>query len=291
MGSVGYDGMFFRGANQWSGTAIFWRRSAFQLDDVASRTSRASQIESIDLGDSHREVVYNYDMQESRHSIDGLGSPAALLPKIDRKNLGMVRLRHIASNMDLWVICVHLMTMSRDNSKCTPFPGEVRAKELQFLGKCVRRHVSPSSRLIIAGDFNIDSCEVDILRGALETPAGKLSIPTGFACGKADGAPWQKFSHFDWRDNINGTGTIAIDAFESLHRNSASEQSEHATSQSPVRRKWIDYILYSYRSLLPVHLSDTRLPHGKLLPSTDEPSDHIPIAARFQILAAMKSSM
>ena len=88
----------------------------------------------------------------------------------------------------------------------------------------------------------------------------------------------------------SGGGAVLRDAFEDVHQRSAATVEEHATSQNAKRREWIDYIFYSTQHLAPSCLSDTSIPHTPL-PTTDEPSDHIALAVRFDILNKVTSPL
>ena len=106
----------------------------------------------------------------------------------------------------------------------------------------------------------------------------KLTIDTGFEWDSlGEGAP-----HFHMSD-AKGRELVLKETFSDVHvwgTNVADESNPmmHCTSKSAARLEWLDYIWYS--GLQPQKFSQTIAPSGKM-PSVEEPSDHILLAAQY----------
>jgi exonuclease III len=329
MSSKGYDGLFFAGANLVSGLALFWKRQVFVLDVDKKEGNEESSSEmnnsTVSLGGSIGTAVFNYDMLEHWHPVpdddkdvenkeyteykekDNDDEWGSLMPTMDRKNLAMARLCHVFSGNILWAVCHHGMTDSRDNARCTQYPGEVRSHELRTISKTVERHVEKNQRVVLMGDFNVDVGEVDVLHGRLQRRqitrsgggAGEvvktkrrkedsvLCIDTGFQV---------EDSCFHWKKKGGGQTEVIRDAFLPVHgrRSHATvpvkmpttkDQSryEHATSHNNKRREFIDHCWYGESGLEVRGVSNTKLP-WKMLPDEKEGSDHIPISVMFELV-------
>jgi len=198
----------------------------------------------------------------------------------------------------------------------------------QTIRRRVRQHVGPGEAVVMMGDFNTEAHELSVFRGEVplspsssaaarrgdgganvgkldpadpanstRSPLAMWTCDTGYV---EEGGEDQSRGAFYWNDDggdgegkqqcESSGGAVLRDAFEDVHQRSASTVEEHATSQNAKRREWIDYIFYSSQHLAPSCLSDTSIPHTPL-PTTDEPSDHIALAVRFDILPKVSSPL
>lgn len=121
-----------------SGIGLYWKDSVFQLADQPQHEvcdgSEEDEIETsekvftLQTGQSHR-GAYNYDMHEHWHRLyttDANTGPVSVyeeIPKKDRRNTGLVRLRHRESDRIILVVSTHLMTESRDGPSTNEYPG------------------------------------------------------------------------------------------------------------------------------------------------------------------------
>ena len=323
MSSKGYDGLFFPGANRVAGLGLFWKRDVFALD-ATKESQDFSPV--VFLNESIVGTAFNYDLHEHWHPApdneekekedDEVGdnnSSGSLMPTMDRKNVAMVRLRHkLGGRQVLWVVCHHGMTDSRDNAKCTRFPGEVRSHELFTISRLVEKHVRKDQHMVIMGDFNVDVGEIAVLSGNLQRRrrsnegdcddskrrrVGKemLRIETGYD---------EDESCFRWRKCCGGMEEeeeedkmmVLRDAFLPVHQRRSHAtvpgrveekdrlRFEHATSHNNKRREFIDQCWYDERLNI-LGVSDTKIP-WEAIPNYSEPSDHVPISVKFEFDAA-----
>lgn len=180
----------------------------------------------------------------------------------------------------VWVVVVHLMTTSRDAAKTNGYPGEVRAGELAELRKHVAKHVQPGEAVLLMGDFNTQPTDLAIFAGTVPAAKGSVSgqahvlFDTGF---KKLGT---SRAQLDWLsgDTAGSGGAVLTDAFEATH-GWGDEGTIQPTSVSAARSDHIDYMFYDARRL---KCTETVLQMpSSATPNTVEPSDHMPIGARF----------
>ena len=297
MRTRGYDGIFFQSSSKTSGVAIYWKEGVFSLDTASPSHPMP---DSVALEGHYGNMVYNYDMKEHWHCYyggsNGSEATSTLMPTLDRKNVGMVRLRHGATKGRLWVVGTHLMTESRDNKKLTKYPGEVRAQEIETLKHFIQRHArgggssSSAQDVLLLGDFNTDVGMSDIFQGRVKNAADPkkppLMISTGYKIieeGESTySGPASRRACLAWL--AGDKGADLYDAFESVHRrrpHEISKSSEHCTSQNAKRREWIDYIWHSCNSLIPVGVCTNTKRPNEPLPTVTEPSDHVPLGCLF----------
>jgi len=204
------------------------------------------------------------------------------MPLEERRNFGIVRLRHRATGKSLMLVATHMMTDSRDCAATNKFPGEVRAHELATIRDVVQaeQREQRSDAVIFTGDFNISLVdnesenELRVLLGRIPSVPSQenmpaLEIPTGFVMeGGRAALQWQ--------------GAAMQEAFEDVHRWGAGVgPGRVCSSYSNKRCNWIDFMFYTADSLeLKAH-SENRTPPTPI-PAERFPSDHLPISASFE---------
>ena len=118
-----------------SGPAVFWNREKFEL---ASYQGRVEGIESQTpcvhvLGvDEVIDGAKNIDLHEHYFPLGVEGDVRVELPDPQRKELGLVELRHLPSGKVFLVAMCHFMTESRDNPACNKYPGQVGVFDYLF---------------------------------------------------------------------------------------------------------------------------------------------------------------
>eukprot|EP00854_Cymbomonas_tetramitiformis_P025049 gene25049-30561_t len=183
---AGYNCAVLKDCGKDDGTAVFWRREAFE---VATATDGKAEYEVLEasgvrLDESavalpltcppplppgcppqHQGSLVILDMLERWHKRhpgkDGemaYDTEQTLLAATDRRSVGSVHLRHLATGETLWVVTAHLMTTSRDKASTNAFPGEVRAGELEFIrdkiGTMIGASTKEPPKVLFMGDFN-----------------------------------------------------------------------------------------------------------------------------------------
>ena len=293
MASAGYSCAFFKDPNTTreipSGLALYWKVGAFTMSGEEEEPPKPTCIElacgeEVFLGGSSftSPTAFNWDLEEAFHSNKEDGEKV-LLGEVDRRSAGMVRLVHTQSGQALWICTAHLMTSSRDDETCTDYPGEVRAGELSMIRQKISEHVPQAKgSFIFCGDFNASPSSM-VFTGKVGT-----SRPVNTGYDDVNGS-------FGWSD-ASGIPLTLQDAFINQHQmggNVASSTtdaelfSKCCTSRNADRVAWIDYIFYTPLGLNVLQLSSAAVPKEQI-PSVNQPSDHIPLAARFELLLPTK---
>jgi hypothetical protein len=139
MMSSGYWGCLMNGPleSDISGIGMFWKDSVFELANAPQESqgsgAQAGAVFTLQTGESYQGCAFNYDMMEHWHRItppdreapgEVLSSRYELMAQRDRRNVGIVLLRHREAGRVVMVVSVHLMTESRDCSDTNEFPGD-----------------------------------------------------------------------------------------------------------------------------------------------------------------------
>ncbi|CAJ1944451.1 unnamed protein product [Cylindrotheca closterium] len=271
MSAVGYSGVFLKdpllGRGPPSGLGVFWMDSEFET--LAGKTG----IESLDCGEfAFDDSVSNIDLEEHWHPIKPDNSDFVMMKAADRRNGALCRLRHKRSGRKVALCTAHLMTKSRDGLKTNKFPGEVRACELAALKRLVESTTQDDEIVVLAGDFNTDAKE------ALGVFAGKFK-----SSDSEEGCEFQ--TGFDVKSKTFRWGPHVLqDAFAETHQWGDGVGAEtHCTSRNANRIEWIDYIFHDGVQLETLELSKCVTPPA-LIPDEQNPSDHLPLNAKFRLL-------
>eukprot|EP00927_Polykrikos_kofoidii_P080138 TRINITY_DN7700_c0_g4_i2.p1 TRINITY_DN7700_c0_g4~~TRINITY_DN7700_c0_g4_i2.p1 ORF type:complete len:555 (-),score=80.21 TRINITY_DN7700_c0_g4_i2:130-1659(-) len=289
MAAKGFSGALFmdpmRERVPPAGLGVFWHSETFCLhgdDELPSE---------LECGASVGGSVFNVDMLEHWHKDGGEHGPLdEQMPVSERRNVALVRLRHIQSNRVLWVVTAHLMTTSRDGVKTNEFPGEVRAGELRAIRTEVERRVPPAEAVVLAGDFNTNACNIsEILGGNLSgvTTGLPMKVDTGLAEEEGQKAGGVGSKALRWHGS-QGQEICLREAFEHVHQwggtvGSNATEGNHCTSRNAERAEWIDYIWYDAAILRPTAVSDTLAPASSM-PNQHHGSDHMPVATEFEFI-------
>ena len=317
MASRGYGGVFFNDPLGRQSLAAYFRADKFRIDagaDTYSHVLSAAEdggsghgvLASHDLkpGDAIADAAHCFDLnctwhQRKRGGEDGDGgdayeATATLLPAKQRRVAGMLRLvAKTDPGLKVWVVVAHLMTTSRDSPKSNGYPGEVRAGELAELRTHVARLVKPGEAVLFMGDFNTQPTDTAVFTGRVPA-ASSESKGQGPGQGQGPGPALLRFdtgfkklgvgkAQLDWRNRQAGGagvgGALLTDALEATH-GWGEASTVLPTSVSTARSEHIDYLFYDARTL---ELEEAVLPATESpAPNEVEPSDHLPVGARFQ---------
>lgn len=330
MKHTGFSGCLMNGPleEDISGIGIFWKDSVFELAGICGDSEACSTSDSIfalKTGESYLGCAFNYDMMEHWHRVtqrvpqtecsethipeESVGAARSIYEMMstrDRRNVGMVLLRHRQTNRVVMVVSVHLMTESRDCSDTNEFPGklepdvfssltacsvigEVRAHELKVIGDLIQRHVSPGIHgIILNGDLNIDVRARDILKGRLKSifDQSELLVETGFDDSQGYMEPVIRWgsSGGDGIPTSDAVDVKLVEAFSSVHRWGEGVGSEkYCTSFTPHRCSWIDMVWFSPSAFRVSDLSDMTAPTS-VIPNEVHGSDHLPLSAIFEFV-------
>lgn len=272
MAAVGYSGVFLKdpllGRDPPSGMGVFW------MDNVFETLQGSPGMEMLDCGEiGFNGSIINVDLEEKWHPVKSTNKEAVMMKPSDRRNGAICRLKHKESGRKVALCTAHLMTKSRDGTRTNRFPGEVRACELAALKLLVESTVQTDEAVLLTGDFNTDAKE------ALEVYAGRFRSPdygktcafeTGF---DVDGRKFRWDSH------------VLRDSFAGVHRwGKGVGEGKHCTSRNANRIEWIDYVFHDDKHLLPVKLGECNTP-SVLIPDKQNPSDHMPLTAKFRFIS------
>ena len=119
---------------------------------------------------------FNFDLRERWHPIpkperkeSEHSAGAALMPITDRRNVGVVRLQHLATGQIVWLCVAHLMTQSRDGPRTNMYPGEVRSGELSQIRRLLatQQNLKIDDAVLFVGDLNTAPSEHHVFEGAV----------------------------------------------------------------------------------------------------------------------------
>lgn len=275
MAFAGYSGVLLKdplvGRDPPSGLGIFWLDRSFE---TVAGTKGMERIECNAQGFGGS--VINADLAERWHPKVSDDDKSETMKPADRRNGAVCRLRHKGTGQVVALCAAHLMTTSRDGTKTNRFPGEVRAGELAALRRLVENNVEEDDALVLAGDFNTDAKDAkQIFSGRIRDPeAGEMrEFETGF-----------ESESFVW-----GPHKIQ-DAFANVHEwGEGVGANKYCTSRNANRVEWIDYLFYDSNQLQILYLSDCLTP-SNLIPDEKNPSDHVPLMAKFQFVTPLRGN-
>jgi hypothetical protein len=249
-----------------------------------------------------------------------------LLPLRDRRCAGFVKLEPRASGggggggadtASIWACTAHLMTSSRDNCAKNRFPGEVRIGELGVVCEKAAELVPPGDALLIGGDFNLDPSFL------WQCAASGITPREVGGAAALDGAALATPAALDASDAADGTRELALrwsgtelrEAFEVQHAWREDACARWPTSINAKRSTRIDQLWFTPSTLARVRAAPSEGAGGSAaaaaaaaverigrtptapIPclSADgariaEPSDHVPIAALFELRGGRATS-
>jgi len=272
MAAVGYSGVFLKdpllGRDPPSGMGVFW------MDNVFETLEGISGMESLDCGEKGFDSsVFNVDLEETWHPVKSTNKEAVMMKPSDRRNGAVCRLKHKQSGRKFALCTAHLMTKSRDGIKTNRFPGEVRACELAALKRLVESTVQADEAVVLTGDFNTDAKEALEVFAASFRSSDSGEPPCEFETGfDTDSKKFRWDSH------------VLHDSFAGVHQwGKGVGEEKHCTSRNANRIEWIDYIFHDDKQLEPVKLEECNTPSA-LIPDEQNPSDHLPLTAKFRFI-------
>jgi len=229
----------------------------------ASVGTKASVVDSVHRKSPIPLAVWNYDLEENWRPPKWGGDVVERMRGADRRNFALVRLRAKHSSTRLWIGNAHLMTPSRDNERTTAISGEVRAGEIQTIGRTLRSHLeafererTDISRVVVVGDFNTAA------EYAAKLPGNPLDLDA-------------------WRLSDGGADEHSLmEAFADAHRWTKDTTALRCTSKNAARTSWIDYQWFSASSLGVLAKTENRTPANPI-PDETHPSDHLPIGVLY----------
>lgn len=298
MTAAGYDGVLFKdpvlGKTPFSGLAIYWRRGVFELPSSVTDSVNGCQV--LECGDTEA-CVCNFDLGEHWHpqpkSTDSGANGAALMKTVDRRNVGMVHLRHCASGSSIHCIAAHLMTKSRDGRQTNQYPGEVRSAELATIRRLLLQNdrVGPRDGVLFMGDLNTQPTERHVFAGVVpkasragESLTTTTSDTIRFETGLDLAPELRDIVALNWLPQP-GRPSLRC-AFEDVHQwGKEPAMQACCTSMNAARTEWIDYMFHTPDALQVLARGSTEIPASPI-PNTEHGSDHLPLAARFAILDA-----